>query len=113
MDIQNYFFGDDIPFEDLGDGVKRKVLAYHESLMVVEVHFDTGAIGPMHSHSHEQITYILDGKFEFNIGGKKQILKAGDTTFKEADIPHGAVCLEKGKLLDIFNPYREDFVKEK
>jgi hypothetical protein len=26
------------------------------------------------------------------------------------DVVHGCVCLEAGKLLDIFNPMREDFV---
>ena len=110
MELKHYVLNEDAPLEDLGDGIKRKVLSYHESLMVVEVHFEEGAIGAMHSHPHEQITYILEGEFEFNIGGEKKVVKTGDTTFKEANIPHGAVCLKAGRLLDIFTPYREDFV---
>lgn len=111
MNIKNYFLQKDIETNDLGNGVSRKVLAYHEKLMVVEVNFEEGSIGEMHAHPHEQITYIIEGEFEFNIGGEKVILKAGDSTYKQPDIEHGAVCLKKGKLLDIFTPYREDFVK--
>ena len=113
MELNHYFLNKDAPLEDLGGGIKRKVLAYHENLMVVEVHFEEGAIGAVHTHPHEQITYILDGEFEFNIGGDKKIVTTGDTTFKEANIPHGAICLKAGRLLDIFTPYREDFVQKK
>ena len=113
MELGHYFFNKDAPLEDLGGGMKRKVLAYHENLMVVEVHFEEGAVGAVHSHQHEQITYILEGEFEFNIDGDKRVVAAGDTTFKEANIPHGAICLKAGRLLDIFTPYREDFVQKK
>jgi quercetin dioxygenase-like cupin family protein len=112
LELKNFVYAADAPLEDLGGGIKRKMLAYHESLMVVEVYFEKGAVGAIHSHPHEQITYILEGAFEFEIGGKKQIIRAGDTTFKEANVPHGCVCVEAGKLLDIFTPYREDFVEK-
>jgi len=36
----------------------------------------------------------------------------GDTMLKMNDVVHGCVCLEDGILLDIFNPYRKDFVKD-
>ncbi len=111
MDITNYFIGNEIPLEDLGGGVKRRITAYNDNLMCVEVHFEKGAIGALHSHPHEQITYIVSGEFEFNIGGEKRVLRAGDSTFKQPDIEHGAVCLKEGMLLDIFTPCREDFLK--
>ncbi|MDC7235467.1 MAG: cupin domain-containing protein [Spirochaetales bacterium] len=111
MELKNFFHSDDIPLEDLGGGVKRRITATHDNLMCVEVHFEKGAVGALHSHPHEQITYIVSGEFEFNIGGEKRILKAGDSTFKQPDIEHGAVCLKAGMLLDIFTPCREDFLK--
>lgn len=110
MELKHYVLNEDALLEDIGGGIKRKVLAYHDNLMVVEVYFEEGAIGELHSHPHEQITYILDGEFEFNIGGEKKIVKAGDTTFKEPNVVHGAICLKAGRLLDIFTPHREDFV---
>lgn len=110
MDVTNYFPGDAIELEDLGGGVKRRITAYNDNLMSVEVHFEKGAVGAMHSHPHEQITYIISGKFEFDIGGVKKVLKAGDSTYKQPGIEHGAVCLEAGVLLDIFTPRRDDFL---
>ena len=110
MSIQHFYMNDEIELVDLGEGITRKVLAYHDNLMVVEVNFEKGAVGALHSHPHEQITYILEGVFEFNVGGEKRVVRAGDTTFKEPDIEHGAVCLEKGRLLDVFTPMRKDFV---
>ncbi|MDA3955974.1 cupin domain-containing protein [Oceanispirochaeta sp.] len=110
MELKNFFPGDDQKLEDLGDGVKRKITAFHDNLMCVEVHFEKGAVGALHSHPHEQISYIVSGEFEFTIGGEKKILKAGDSTLKQPDIEHGALCLKAGMLLDFFTPCREDFL---
>lgn len=105
-----FIYNQNIELEDLGDGVKRKILAHSDSMMTVEVHFDTGAIGALHSHPHEQITYVLSGEFEFTIGGESKIVKAGDTMYKKPDIVHGCTCLEAGVLLDNFTPMRKDFL---
>ncbi len=110
-EIQNYFLDKDIVFKDADPGVQRKILAHNESLMVCRLHFEKGAVGALHQHPHTQCTYIISGKFEFNIGGKKMILGPGDSTYKEPDVIHGAVCLEEGELLDIFTPERKDFLK--
>ena len=72
---------DDVKLEDLGKGVSRKVLAQVTNIMMVEVHFKKGSVGEVHSHMHEQISYILKGSFELNIDGKKEIVKTGDTYY--------------------------------
>ncbi|HAS6236933.1 TPA: cupin domain-containing protein [Vibrio vulnificus] len=105
-----FVFNQDITLEDLGQGISRKVLAHSDNMMSVEVHFETGAIGAMHSHPHEQLTYVLSGEFEFTIGDEKKIVKTGDTMYKEQNIEHGCVCLEAGVLIDTFTPMRKDFV---
>jgi len=110
MDIQNYFINSEIDTKVADSGITRKILAHSDNLMVCELIFAKGAVGVLHSHPHEQCTYIISGKFEFDIEGKKCILGAGDSTYKQPDIIHGAVCLEEGKLLDIFTPTRKDFL---
>lgn len=107
-----FIFNDKIAFEELGGGVKRKILAHGGKMMGVEVHFETGAIGAMHSHPHEQLTYVLSGTFEFTIGDETHIVKAGDTLYKQPNIIHGCICKEAGVLLDTFTPQREDFLKK-
>ena len=65
--------------ENLGGGVTRKVLAHDGGLMQVEVAFEEGAVGPLHSHPHEQLTYVLSGEFEFTIGDFPPTLLSIDT----------------------------------
>ena len=101
----------DIEKTELGGGVSRKILAYREELMSVEVHFEKGAVGAMHTHPHVQISYVLEGKFEATIDGETKIIEKGDTYVTAPDAPHGVVCLEAGVLLDIFTPMRKDFLK--
>lgn len=107
-----FVYNDQIELEDLGNGVKRKILAHDGQLMAVEVHFEKGAIGSLHSHPHEQLTYVLAGEFEFTIGDDTHIVKAGDTLYKKPNVIHGCVCKEKGMLLDTFTPIRLDFLKK-
>ena len=106
-----FVLNENVKLTDLGGGVSRKILAYNNSLMSVEVRFDKGAVGAVHTHPHVQISYVLEGKFEANIGGEIKIISKGDTYVTEPDVPHGVTCLEEGALLDIFTPKREDFLK--
>ena len=105
-----FIFNNDIVMEDLGEGVSRKILAHSDNMMSVEVHFEEGAIGALHTHPHEQLTYVLSGEFEFTIGNDTKIVKAGDTMYKEPEILHGCRCLKAGVLIDTFTPMRQDFV---
>ncbi|WP_312711984.1 cupin domain-containing protein [Proteiniclasticum ruminis] len=93
-----------------GDGIRRKVLAYNQEMMMCEIIFLKGAVGDVHSHPHTQTTYVLDGVFEFTIGEEKRVVYKGDSLLMPADVPHGTVALEDGVLLDIFSPMRADFL---
>jgi len=108
-----FVYGEDCTYEPAGDGVKRKILAYGDQLMAVEVHFEQNAIGQLHSHPHTQLSYVLEGEFEFEINGVKNSVKKGDTLYKLPNIVHGCKCIKKGILLDIFTPYRADFINDK
>lgn len=107
-----WVFYKDIEPEKAGEGVVRRVLAYSDDIMVVENTFSKDAIGQKHSHPHTHITYVKSGRFLFTIGDTTREVTEGDTLLKTDGVVHGCVCLEAGVLLDIFSPYREDFVKD-
>jgi quercetin dioxygenase-like cupin family protein len=107
---QAFYLDKNITWETLGNGIKRKVLGYDKSVMMVNVSFEAGAIGTIHSHYHTQVSYVIKGKFEVQIGDSIQILTKGDCFFVKPNILHGAICLEEGELLDVFTPFREDFI---
>lgn len=101
----------DKEYKDLGGGTIRKVLAYSENLMNVELKFEKGAVGAMHSHPHEQIGYIIEGELIFHEEGRDDVtLSTGDSYMTAPNVMHGITCITDVKLLDIFTPMREDFV---
>ena len=109
--VNTFIKNDDIAWEQVDTGVKRKIMAYDDKLMLVKVQFETGGIGSLHKHYHSQISHVDSGVFEVEIDGEKQILKSGDGFYIPPNVLHGAVCLEAGVLIDVFSPMREDFIK--
>mgnify|MGYP003580886415 CR=1 FL=1 len=110
--MNNNFFqlNNDIPWQDLGNGVERQLFGNDNQIMMVKVRFRAGAVGAMHQHPHVQVSYIESGRFELNIGAVVRVLSQGDGYFVPPDILHGCVCLEAGVLVDAFSPVREDFL---
>jgi quercetin dioxygenase-like cupin family protein len=93
----------------MAEGVRRRIASDGEHLMLVEVHFQPGAVGAKHSHPHEQVTYILQGRVNFTIEDQTWELAAGQTIHIPGSKIHGVTALEESLLLDVFSPPREDF----
>lgn len=106
----NVVYHSDANLKDTGGGVSRRVLAYTKDLMIVEVIFETGGVGTMHTHPHCQNSYVKSGRFRFTIDGENVEVGPGDSLALPSNVPHGTLCLEAGTLLDVFTPMREDFV---
>lgn len=100
----------DIDWEKTDEGIKRKILAHDNVIMMVSVCFEKGAIGILHSHINRQVSYVESGRFEVTINGNKKILEKGDSFLVAPGLSHGVVALEKGILIDVFTPVRKDFL---
>ncbi len=112
MSYHNFWFKKDIDVKVLDSHIQRRVVAHSNNIMIVEVEFKKNGVGQLHKHIHEQATYVVSGKFEFEIGGVKKIIEQGDSIYLEPNVLHGCVCLEDGMLLDTFTPQREDFIEK-
>ena len=109
--ISDVFIKDaDLAWEPVGAGVRRKIMAYDDQIMLVKAEFADGGVGPLHSHFHSQVTHVESGVFEVSVDGVKDILRAGDAFYIPPHVLHGAVALEGGVLIDVFSPIREDFM---
>ena len=73
------------------------------------VELKKGSIVPMHQHVHEQITYIIEGELDMVIGGKPYLLTNGMYHVIPSNMPHSAVAKTDCKVIDAFNPVREDY----
>ena len=78
-------------------GVKRTELQRHDlsvpgrEVIQVRVDLDPGVTFPLHSHPGEEIIYVIEGEWEYQVEGKGAMtLKAGDVLFIPAGVNHGA-----------------------
>lgn len=98
------------PWVDADEGVRRRVLAHTEAAMTVEVEFQAGAAGAIHSHPHVQTIYVRSGTFDFVVDGKERRVTTGDSLVIPSGAEHGCKALEAGSLIDSFSPRRDDFL---
>ncbi|MEO7766527.1 MAG: cupin domain-containing protein [Ferruginibacter sp.] len=70
---------------------------------------EAGAVMPVHHHIHEQISQVLEGKFELVIDGEPKVYEPGLVAIIPSNTPHGGMAITHCKLMDIFSPPREDY----
>lgn len=69
-----------------------------------------GAILPLHSHPHEQVTTVLDGEFEIIIEEETMLLKSGMIVVIPGNTKHSGRAISESRILDSFYPIREDYL---
>jgi quercetin dioxygenase-like cupin family protein len=70
---------------------------------------EEGARVPEHAHHHEQVMHVLEGEFEFTVGGITKVYHKGDLVVVDSNVPHSGRAISSCKLLDVFSPAREDY----
>lgn len=81
-----------------------------ENLMLTYFEFEPETEIPAHKHPHQQITLILEGEMEFKLGMETKILKSGEGAAVPPNTEHSARSLTKARVIDAWNPIREDYV---
>ncbi|MEL6822034.1 MAG: cupin domain-containing protein [Calditrichota bacterium] len=72
---------------------------------------DEGAELPEHSHHHEQVlAAVMEGEFEITVDGEAQIVRPGDVVVIPSNVVHSGRALTNCKMLDVFQPVREDYL---
>jgi quercetin dioxygenase-like cupin family protein len=79
-----------------------------ENLMVNFVSFAAHTEAPRHWHDEEQISFVIDGEMEFEVGEEKRTVRRGEAIVIPPNVPHAArtydgTCLE----VDVFHPPRQ------
>ncbi|WP_119270972.1 cupin domain-containing protein [Taklimakanibacter deserti] len=85
-------------------GVTRTELQRHDlsvpgrEMIQVRVDLDPGVSFPLHSHPGEEIIYVLEGKWEYQVEGRGTLtLNAGDVLFIPAGVNRRAKNIGSGK----------------
>ncbi|MGQ8336426.1 cupin domain-containing protein [Sunxiuqinia sp. A32] len=105
---------DQVPYENVRKGLKRKIIQTN-NLMTVLVDFTGGPWEepePPHNHPHEQTSYVAEGEIILFREGEEPVkLKVGDMFAVPSGKDHTIQLLsETARLVDSFNPVREDFL---
>ena len=111
MSNQTYYKWADIPQTPMTPKIRRRLVSGGK-VMSVEFTLDEGAVVSEHTHPHEQISHIISGKLEFNVGGEKKVLGPGEVALIPSNVPHSVVALETTVNIEVFAPPREDFLSD-
>ncbi len=105
-----YFLNpNEISRRELAPGITLRIMS-GENIMMSMVEIAPNAVLPTHSHSNEQGGVVLQGEFDFTIGGETKTMRQGDAYMIPGDVPHSLVGSDGWALcVDIFSPPREDY----
>jgi len=78
-----------------------------DGVMVNFVSYEPGTVVPLHAHEEEQVTFVLEGEFEFEIDGETRTLRPGMAAHIPSHVPHAARTYDTScTQVDVFVPPR-------
>ena len=81
-----------------------------QKMMLSMAELQARAVVPAHSHPHEQVGIVLEGRARFLIGGQEKTLGPGDLFRIPGNVSHEVIVLDQPtRVLDIFQPVREEY----
>lgn len=101
-----YFDVDAIPPVEFARGLEfRPVIGTR--LLVNFVRYQPRSVAPLHAHEEEQVTFVLEGEFEFDLDGDVRMMHPGMAVLVPPHVPHGARTLDSTCFeVDVFSPPR-------
>ena len=105
-----YFYDpSEVQRKELAPGITLRPM-WGDKIMMSLVEIAPNAEVPRHTHPHEQAGVVLQGEFDFTIGGETRRLKQGDAYVIPGGVEHRVVAADGWALvLDIFSPPREEY----
>ena len=100
---------EEAPREQMLVGVQRRFVS-GERTTVGQIWLAKGAVVPEHRHESEQVSYIVEGRMLFTLGGDVVTVSSGQILVIPSNLPHSAEALEDTYDLDLFAPRREDWI---
>ena len=97
------------PIEQMSPLIQRQYLHGTQSTFVKWI-VKKGAVVPLHHHSNEQITWIVQGEAEVYSQGRKYVVAAGEIIIFPPNVPHEFRFTQDSIDIDFFSPQRQDWM---
>ena len=102
---------EEVPGHEIVPGYTAQFI-HSKTMTVAYWDIKAGNSLPTHSHEHEQIVNMLEGEFELTVDGKPLRLAPGDVVVLHANVEHSGRAITDCRILDVFQPIRDDYVFE-
>ena len=89
--------------------LSRKIVT-GEREMLVQVYAKRGCLVPLHAHTSEQMTYVLQGALKFLVAGEEITVREGEVLHIPSGVEHQSEALEDTFELDVFSPIRAEWL---
>lgn len=87
----------------------RVRFVHTDHLSIAYWDFEAGAVLPLHSHPHEQVTSLVAGMLELTVGEETRLLRAGAIVMIDGKVPHAGRAVTPCRVIDVFYPPRDDY----
>ena len=98
----------DVKIKEISAGIAGRYV-HGDSTTFGYLDLKKGSMVNLHNHIHEQITFVLEGELEMEIGGETMVLRPGNYFIIHSNVKHSAKALTDCKAIDVFSPVREDY----
>lgn len=90
------------------------ILQSGEKIMMMMLTVEPGIPTPPHSHPHEQIGYLIEGRGVLFSGGKSTEIEAGTSFLIPPHESHNfnAIGKKPAIIIDVFSPPRKDYLEK-
>ena len=104
-----YYHPSEREVKELVPGIIAKTF-WGEKMLIATVDLDPNVHLPRHSHPHEQVGVVIEGKIQFTIADETRTLKPGDVYVIPGGVEHEAQTFDHPvKVADIFSPVRDEY----
>jgi quercetin dioxygenase-like cupin family protein len=108
--------GDAMSFENFANLESREIVpGYHgrfvhtDRMTLSYWEVEDGAVMPEHAHPHEQMSSVIEGRFELRVGDETRVMEPGMVAVIPGDVPHAGRALTPCRIIDVFHPARDDY----
>jgi quercetin dioxygenase-like cupin family protein len=108
MDSSIFHKFNDIETKEVAPGFFSKLI-HTETNTINFIEVKAGSSIWRHQHINQQCSFAIEGKFELVVNDIPQILEPGLFAIIPPNAWHSGTAITDCKLIDIFNPPREDY----
>lgn len=96
--------------KEIAEGYFAKLI-HTDKMTFSFVEAKAGKVLKEHSHPHEQVSIMLEGKFQLTLNGEVIVFTKDEVIIIPSNAKHSGLAITNCKLLDVFYPVREEYKK--